>query len=448
MVTDWQRSIALRAAELVLNCNYFQRYFLDNLRVTNVVDGSTPLQFVNSHKFWRLSKYIFPLNRLAWNLWGTPAPTQLASLDDLLVLYPNLVEQTEVGAEQNWGKVAFPILSKGQFQTFHATAEPAIRARVFSFRESTSVGRHSSLLAPNNTLVADLGYFFPHTDPKDRKWSSLRDWIKWRSRWLADLRFRNQLPSVQKLSGTAALLNNPWCHNYYHWMLEVAPRVMLLQQSGLAADWYVVDCQSSYQKRALELMGVPAERCIQPHYGLHLRADRFLRPTFPGLHHCKMMTETISRNIPPSLAEAKPKRIYISRKTAAHRKLVNEKELERCLKSYGFESFSFDQLSFPEQVRVMRSAECIVTVHGAALANLIFAPAGTRVIEICPVDRYNLDCFPRLSNKLGHKHLLVMAPSTRYRQNLVVDMRDMLKALDYQELRQTEGRSPQRSEAA
>ncbi len=73
------------------------------------------------------------------------------------------------------------------------------------------------------------------------------------------------------------------------------------------------------------------------------------------------------------------RRIYISRKTAAHRKLVNEQELEQKLKAYGFESYSFDRLDFADQVRVMRSAECIVTVHGAALANLIFAQPGTKV---------------------------------------------------------------------
>lgn len=403
---------------------------------------------VISQEFWRYSKYIFPRNKLAWNLWGAPAPTRLASLNDLPVLYPNLVQQTEVGHEPNCGEVTFPTLHHGQFKPFHASAEPDMVMRVFSFRESTTVGRHSCILGPENTLVADLGYFLPHVEPSQLSWSEFLNVKEWRSRWLVDMRFRQQLPAVQKLTGTAAVLNNPWCHNYYHWMLEVAPRVMLLRQAGFEPDWYVVDCQSGYQKQALELMGIPAERCIQPHYGLHLRADQLLRPTFPGLVQCQMMAETMHANSSlPSSPLASP-RIYISRKTAAHRKLTNEPELEQCLEAYGFQSCSFDRLSFAEQVRTMRTAECIVTVHGAALANLIFARPGTRVIEICPIDRYNTDCFPRLSNKLGHSHLSVMAPSTRYRQNLKVDMRDMMIALDFHGLRQTERRSSQRSEAA
>ena len=407
-----------------------------------------PLQNVLSQKFWRVSKYIFPCNKLAWNLRGAPAPTRLASLNDLLVLYPNLVTQTEVGYDRDWGQVTFPTLQAGHFKPFVAEAEPQYRLRVFSFRESTTVGRHCAIMGPENTLVADLGYFVPHTDPKDLHWAQHFNPRFWRSRWLVDLRYRHQLPAIQKLPGTVALLNNPWCHNYYHWILEVAPRVMLMRQAGLEADWYVVDCQSAYQKRALELMGIPRERCIQPHYGLHLQADQLLRPSYPGAVNCQMMAEAISQNVQASTSGPTGNRVYITRKTAAHRKLVNESELEQYLQAYGFQSYSFDRLDFAEQVRIMRSAECVVTVHGAALANLIFARPGTRVIEICPIGRYNADCFPRLSHKLGHHHLSIMAPSTRFRQNLSVSLQDVGLALEYHGLGQTEGRSTHGAKAA
>lgn len=371
----------------------------------------------------------------------------------MLILYPSLVTQTEVGYDRDWGPITFPTLREGRFEPFVAPAEPQYRLRVFSFRESTTVGRHCSIIGPENTLVADLGYFVPHTDPKDLHWAHAFSPKFWRSRWLVDLRYRRQLPAIQKLSGTAALLNNPWCHNYYHWILEVAPRVMLMRQAGVEADWYVVDCQSRYQKRALELMGIPPERCIQSHYGLHLQADRLIRPSYPGIANCQMMATAIgqnvmSQNVKSSAGEPASRRIYITRKTAAHRKLANERELEQCLKLYGFQSYSFDSLDFADQVRIMRSAECVVTVHGAALANLIFAQPGTRVIEICPIGRYNADCFPRLSQKLGHHHLSIMAPSTRFRQNLSVNMQDVGLALDYHGLRQTEGRSTHGAKAA
>ena len=406
-----------------------------------------PLQNVNSPRFWRVSKYLFPCSKLAWNLRGAPAPTKIASLDHQVTLYPDLVTQTDVGYDRDFGQVTFLTLRDGQFEPCVADAEPRKPLQLFSLLESTTVGRHSSILGPQNTLVSDHGYF-KHADPQSVHWRSKLNPAFWRSSWLVDLRYRKQLPAIQRLPGTAVVLNNPWCHNYYHWMLEVAPRVMLMRQAGFSADWYIVDCQCRYQRRALELMDIPAERCIQPHYGLHLQPDQLLRPTNPGMSNCQMMSETISQNVPDKPGTPPSRRIYISRKTAAHRKLANEQELENFLKLYGFEFYSFDSLDFADQVRLMRSAECIFTVHGAALANLIFAQPGTRVIEICPVGRYNIDCFPRISHKLGHHHLSIMAPSTRFRQNLSVNMQDVGLALEYHGLGQTEGRSPHRSKAA
>ncbi len=421
---------------------------MTSLRVTTVVDRNLPPQKVISQNFYRVSKYIFPRSRLAWNLWGAPAPTKVATLEELLKLYPESIEQFDAGRDHGRGQVTFRTLQNGELKDVQAPPEREQDLRVFSLVDATSVGRHSTLLGPDNTLVADFGYYLPQADPGQRRWSDVFNIKFWRSRWLMDMRFRRQLPAIARLKGSAALLNNPWCHNYYHWLLEVAPRVMLLRQLGLDADWYVVDCTSGYQKQALELMGIPAERCIQPHYGLHLRADRLLRPSYPGVTQCEMMADTIRSNVPEVAGIPSSRRIYISRKTAAHRKLVNESELEQVLKAYGFESYSFDRVSFADQVRVMRSAECIVTVHGAALANLIFARPGTRVIEICPVGRYNVDCFPRISQKFGHHHLSIMAPSTRYRQNLSVDLRDIQLSLEYHGLRQTEGRGSQRAKAA
>ncbi len=251
---------------------------------------------VSSQQFWRWSKYIFPLNRSAWNLSGAPAPQRLASLDDLHTLYPELVQMTDLGCDHNWGELSFPTLLDGRFEAVHASAEPLQRLRVFSLRDSSCVGRRCSVIGPGNTLVADLGYFVPNVQPHSLQWKDLLDIKTWRSRWLVDLRFRSQLPAIQRAPGTAVLLNNPWCHNYYHWLLEVAPRAMLIQQADLKADWYVVDCQAGFQKRALELMGIPPERCIQPHYGLHLQTDEILRPSYPGLQHLQMMADVIGRN--------------------------------------------------------------------------------------------------------------------------------------------------------
>lgn len=406
--------------------------------------------FVATKRFWRLSKYIFPLDRSAFRLRGAAAPTQLADMPELARKHPELVAVHQLADEADWGAIPFTTIHGGAVQTQLAVAEPPLHMRVATLKQSSTVGRHSCLLGPENTLVADHGYYLPDEDVRRNIFGGSLNPKYWRYRWLGDLRNRRQIPAVSKLEGTAVVLNNPWCHNYYHWLLEVVPRLMLMREAGLSADWYVIESHCRYQRRVLELLGVPQDRLIQPHYALHLRADCLIRPSHPGVDAWRAMAEAVKQGLPATeQARAnESRRIYISRKEAAHRKVANETELENLLKSHGFETHSFESLDFARQVSLISSAECIVAVHGAALANLIFARSGTKVIEICPVNRYNTDCFPRISHKLGHQHLTVMAGSTRFRQALSVNLDDVGVALARFGLERAEGRSAQRSKVA
>jgi capsular polysaccharide biosynthesis protein len=234
-------------------------------------------------------------------------------------------------------------------------------------------------------------------------------------------------------------------------MLEVVPRVMMLRRSGLEADWYVVECQSRYQQRVLELLGIPRHRWIQPHYSLHLKADLLVRPSQPGAvawqDLATALTQAATEKL-TSFAKKGQRRIYISRKAATHRRIANEAELESHLKGYGFQSYSFENIDFADQLSLVNQAEVIVAVHGAALANLIFAKPGTPVVEICPIHRYNPDCFPRVSRKVGLQHATVMATSSRFRQELQVNLADMDAALSHVGVQPQDGSSSQRSKAA
>ena len=70
----------------------------------------------------------------------------------------------------------------------------------------------------------------------------------------------------------------------------------------------------------------------------------------------------------------------------------------------------------------MRESQVIVTTHGAALANSIFAAPGTNVIELFPVRRINLDLYPNLSRIFELRHQSILVPTTKYRQSLRVDL--------------------------
>lgn len=76
------------------------------------------------------------------------------------------------------------------------------------------------------------------------------------------------------------------------------------------------------------------------------------------------------------------KRVFISRKSAKHRKLLQESELFPLLRERGFSFYELETLTFEDQIRLFRSAEIIVGPHGAGLSWLIFCCPGTIVCEI------------------------------------------------------------------
>lgn len=79
-----------------------------------------------------------------------------------------------------------------------------------------------------------------------------------------------------------------------------------------------------------------------------------------------------------------PKRLFIGRRDAKHRRLLNEDGLWQMLEAEGFVYPDFMGLSAAEQIRLVGAAEIIVTVGGSGGAMTHFAPQNCTIIEILP----------------------------------------------------------------
>jgi hypothetical protein len=97
-------------------------------------------------------------------------------------------------------------------------------------------------------------------------------------------------------------------------------------------------------------------------------------------------------------------RLYISRRKAAQRRLVNELELEAALRSLGFEPVCFEDLSLHEQILTCARAKVVVALHGAGLTNLAFARRLDLVVELIPRS-YHVRGFENLARQLGCRYI-------------------------------------------
>jgi hypothetical protein len=204
---------------------------------------------------------------------------------------------------------------------------------------------------------------------------------------------RWHLPKSRVLNGRIAVGVTPEASgNYYHWLLDLVPRVLLLKHATQNFSNYdtllLNGSRANYERETLTALEVPPEkiRFVDSR-------DRFqiASAVFPSLE-INVVAPWKVRGL-RELASSRPQRhrssrLYFSRARAAVRRIGNEKEISEALRHHDFEILEAETLSFREQVDWSANASVIIAPHGAALANIVFCQPGTRVVEISTREGY------------------------------------------------------------
>jgi tetratricopeptide (TPR) repeat protein len=211
---------------------------------------------------------------------------------------------------------------------------------------------------------------------------------------------------------------------HFLWMFESLARLWAIEQQPELRDLPLVvqDALTRWQDELLQLLGYDAARrievppdamleCRELHAASMVSVGHFISPV--AIQHLR---RALGQRIAP-LAAA-PRRIYLSRRGAATRRLANEAELLPLLEQHGFVAVQAETLSASQQLALFQSAEVILGVDGAALANLLIAPAHAKVGVIVTRGLYQ----PRhyyLSAPIGHDFTYLSAEAD-YASNAVL----------------------------
>ena len=195
---------------------------------------------------------------------------------------------------------------------------------------------------------------------------------------------------LRRRPGVALLLGIPESSNYFHWLLNSAPRWKLLEAAGQtkAYDYVLLnDSAPPFQDETLDRMGIPPSKRLRCSTHSLLQFERLVVPDMP-LPRCRVPGWACAwvRSLFPERDPNAPKLLYVSRRTASRRRLANELEVEPHLKKLGFAIVQPERLGLVEQVKLFSAAKCIVAPHGAGLTNIVFAPPGAHLVELCHPD--------------------------------------------------------------
>jgi hypothetical protein len=253
-----------------------------------------------------------------------------------------------------------------------------------------------------------------------------------------------QLPRPQRLEGRTAICVTPEAPgNYYHWLIDLLPRVALVLNARGKFDRLLLNgAHAPYEEASLRMLGLSDQI-------LYVDArHRFfaLNAIIPSMDHRSSIVAPwkirILREMRDALAgigHDRMSRIYISRQRAAVRRVCNESDLRPLLEQSGFKFVELESVPWNEQLNLFSNADIIVAPHGAALANIAFCRPNTLIVEIGTSAGYR-DFYWRLAASASLRYRFVEAqlglegPPSALRalenEDMIVDKQMLEEVLD------------------
>ena len=259
-----------------------------------------------------------------------------------------------------------------------------------------------AIITPDNQLLADVSRDYPGQLPGCTSYHPSQHQIFQ----------QNQLPPLQNIEGSVAVLSGLSGHIYFHWMVDILPRIELLKRSKIdfnKIDKFLVNSiRLPFQKETLQRLGIPLNKVIESDCFPHLQATQLIVPSFAGYLGWlePWAIDFLRQQFLPTKITVKsdfPQRIYISRKNARHRRVLNETEVMEKLSQYGFISIQLESLTFSEQVALFSQAKAIIAPHGSGLTNIVFCHSSAKVAEFVS-PHYNRHYYWIISQYLGLEH--------------------------------------------
>jgi Glycosyltransferase 61 len=254
-----------------------------------------------------------------------------------------------------------------------------------SYRPRFVYGLTDATVDPISTLVYDSnGQFIAESS----SWLALRQFWSWPVPKLS--------VSASKLRGEFIFLSS---NGYYHWLIEDLP--VFLKSLAVAPRARVIVPRNvpSYVR---EVTGLIDNEIV--FIGSPVRVERLVMTAKTGGLGSPLAGLTphpvdvaILREFFSKYHEPRPcdRKLYLSR-VGQGRSPMNERDLQFNMEKQGFVVFNGSGVSLLSQIALFSSAKQLIGLHGAAFANIVWAPDGVDVCEIFS-SAYMPSCYSALT---------------------------------------------------
>lgn len=220
----------------------------------------------------------------------------------------------------------------------------------------------------------------------------------------------------------AYYVTNSYSTNFFHWFLDVLQKLEFIERNyqDLIEEAVVIipsDHRADFMVSSLSIFGL---RFFHPNNDQLLLVENLM--VVPDLAPTGNYRKEIVLNLRKKLRNkflgelderiSQEKRVYITRRNAGKRKIVNEDELLPKLREYGFKVVDMDALEFKSQVEVMLGVEILVSLHGAGLTHMLWMREAGKVLEIRASGDCHNNCYFTLASDLELEYYYTLAEKT------------------------------------
>ncbi len=332
------------------------------------------------------------------------------------------------------------------------TYQPSLSFNQFNvdcFTERAAPLRNHQVVSLSNARLCVSAFGFALFDEDDRYINNvcLGDGV------LLALTKPDNLPSPRLFEGTVVPLCSVWSNGYFHWILEVLPKLLLILKAGINfsdIDVFLIRQKSQQLVEFMNYIGIPSEKIVVWQEIPHLIARRLIFTS--SLEHYDYRVDPNSILVEPWVSrelhnhyslpcqKVKKRRIYIDREGALIRKVINNAEVKSLLSEYDFEFWQLEKLGLREKQELFSCAEIVVGPGGAGFANLVFCHENTKVLIIYQ-EKFEADSFWSLcnNNNLHHFHLVSKSSKPFYpsefsntlSEDFLINIDNLRSSMDY-----------------
>ena len=203
-------------------------------------------------------------------------------------------------------------------------------------------------------------------------------------------------------TATVLHLNYQWSTEYFHFLTEVLPNVLLVHSAF--PDWMPIHCPiSRFTLAAFRWAGIPNPIiATPPPSGAVQWVPPYVECGNPSSQKIKAL-----RTVVEAKARFESTHGILIRRHGT-RELLNDEEVLATLRELAphLTWVVYDMLPFDDTAELFSKAAWIVGPHGAGMTNMLFSPTGVQILECMPIRDTNV-CYWHLAEMLGHSYSML-----------------------------------------